>query len=193
MCFVVEGCKILFAISIILWVLASYGSGYGMELDDDSVILPANQTPEQVDQYRIKVSNRRIEASYAAVVGHWIEPVIRPLGYDWKIGIALVCSFAAREVFVSTVATLYSIGNDSEDIQTLQQLMGNEKNEEGGQMFTPAVVWSLLIFYAFAMQCMSTFAVVYRETKSIKWPLLQTVYMTVFAYVSAFIVYQLLS
>ncbi len=191
--FVVEAGKIIFAISIILWVMASYGPGDSMEVAEASVILPANPTPEQVDQYRNKVSNRRIEASYAAVVGHWIEPVIRPLGYDWKIGIALVCSFAAREVFVSTVATLYSIGNDSEDIQTLQQLMGNEKNEEGGQMFTPAVVWSLLIFYAFAMQCMSTIAVVYRETKSIKWPLLQTVYMTVFAYVSAFIVYQLLS
>ena len=191
--FVVEAGKIIFAISIILWVMASYGPGDSMEKAEASVILPTEPTPEQVDQYRNKVSNKRLEASYAAVVGHWIEPVIRPLGYDWKIGIALVCSFAAREVFVSTVATLYSIGNDSEDIQTLQELMGNEKNEEGGQMFTQAVVWSLLIFYAFAMQCMSTIAVVYRETKSIKWPLLQTVYMTVFAYVSAFIVYQLLS
>lgn len=191
--FVVEAGKIIFAISIILWVMASYGPGDSMEKAEASVVLPSNPTEEQLDQYRNEVSNKKLEASYASMVGHWIEPAIRPLGYDWKIGIALVCSFAAREVFVSTVATLYSIGNDSEDIQTLQQLMANERNKEGTKMFTPAVVWSLLVFYAFAMQCMSTIAVVYRETKSLKWPILQTAYMTVFAYVSALIVYQLLS
>src|SRR5690606_27482767 len=191
--FVVEAGKIIFAISIILWVMASYGPPENMAAAEASVVLPANPTEEDLEQYRGEVSNKKLEASYASVVGHWIEPVIRPLGYDWKIGIALVCSFAAREVFVSTVATLYSIGNDSEDITTLKQLMANEKNDRGEKMFTPAVVWSLLLFYAFAMQCMSTIAVVYRETKSIKWPLLQTVYMTIFAYVSALLVYQILS
>lgn len=191
--FVVEAGRIIFAISIILWVMASYGPPEKMAAAEASVIMPDNPTEAEIEHYRGELSNKKLEASYASVVGHWIEPVIRPLGYDWKIGIALVCSFAAREVFVSTVATLYSIGNDSEDIQTLKQLMANEKNDKGEKMFTPAVVWSLLLFYAFAMQCMSTIAVVYRETKSIKWPLLQTVYMTLFAYVSAFLVYQILS
>ncbi|NEN23243.1 ferrous iron transport protein B [Cryomorpha ignava] len=191
--FVVEAGRIILAISIILWVMASYGPPEKMAAAEASVVLPANPTEAELQHYRGELSNKKLEASYAAVVGHWIEPVIRPLGYDWKIGIALVCSFAAREVFVSTVATLYSIGNDSEDITTLKQLMANEKNDQGEKMFTPAVVWSLLIFYAFAMQCMSTIAVVYRETKSIKWPLLQTVYMTVFAYLSALLVYQILS
>ena len=190
--FVVEAGKIILAISVILWVMASYGPGDSMQLAEESVVMPQDPTPEQVNTYRNQISNQRLEASYAAVVGRWIEPAIKPLGYDWKIGIALVCSFAAREVFVSTVATLYSIGNDSEDIKTLQQLMATEKNADGNKMFTPPVIWSLLVFYAFAMQCMSTIAVVYRETKSIKWPLLQTVYMTVFAYVSALLVYQIL-
>src|SRR5690554_1942869 len=191
--FVVEAGRIILAISVILWVMASYGPGDSMQIAEESVVIPENPTTEQVNTYRNEVSNQRLEASYAAVVGHWIEPVIKPLGYDWKIGIALVCSFSAREVFVSTVATLYSIGNDSEDIKTLQHLMATEKNAEGNKMFSPPVIWSLLIFYAFAMQCMSTIAIVYRETKSIKWPLLQTVYMTVFAYVSALLVYQILS
>lgn len=130
--FVVEAGKIILAVSVILWVMASYGPGDSMEMAEDSVAIAQNPTLEQVETYRNEVSNQRLEASYAAVVGHWIEPVIKPLGYDWKIGIALVCSFAAREVFVSTVATLYSIGNDSEDIKTLQQLMATEKNAEVG-------------------------------------------------------------
>lgn len=191
--FVVEAGKIILAISIILWVMASYGPADKMAAAEASVVMPTNPTEEEMDRYRGEVSNKKLEASYASVVGHWIEPVIKPLGYDWKIGIALVSSFAAREVFVSTVATLYSIGNDSEDISTLKELMANEKNDNGEKMFTPAVIWSLLLFYAFAMQCMSTIAVVYRETKSIKWPLIQTVYMTIFAYVSALLVYQILS
>lgn len=191
--FVVEAGKIILAISIILWVMASYGPADKMAAAEASVVMPTNPTEEEMDRYRGEVSNKKLEASYASVVGHWIEPVIKPLGYDWKIGIALVSSFAAREVFVSTVATLYSIGNDSEDISTLKELMANEKNDKGEKMFTPAVIWSLLLFYAFAMQCMSTIAVVYRETKSIKWPLIQTVYMTLFAYLSALLVYQILS
>ena len=191
--FVFQAGKIILAISVILWVLASYGPGDQMERAEASVPKPATPTKTELNLYRNEVSAHRLEASYAGMIGHWIEPVIRPLGFDWKVGIALVCSFAAREVFVSTVATLYSIGDDSDDIQTLQQRMSKEKDAFGNTMFTPAVVWSLLVFYAFAMQCMSTIAIVRRETKSLKWPIIQTIYMTVLAYVCSFAVYHFLS
>jgi ferrous iron transport protein B len=164
-----------------------------MERAASSVALPKVETAEAMHEYHTEVSSKKIQASYAGIVGKWVEPVIRPLGYDWKIGIALICSFAAREVFVSTMATIYSIGADSEDIQTLQQLLSTEKRDDNGEpTFTSATVWSLLVFYAFAMQCMSTIAIVKRETKGWKWPVIQTVYMTVLAYVSALFVYQLL-
>ena len=115
------------------------------------------------------------------------------MGYDWKIGIALITSFAAREVFVSTIVTLYSIGADDEDMQTIRELLATERNPDTGEpVFTLPVVWSLLVFYAFAMQCMSTVAIVKRETKSWKWPIAQLIYMTVLAYVSAYAVYRIL-
>ncbi|MCZ4407621.1 ferrous iron transport protein B [Cryomorphaceae bacterium 1068] len=192
--FVLEAGKIILAISIVLWVLASYGPGDSMEQAASSVALPKVETAEAMHEYHTEVSSKKIQASYAGIVGKWVEPVIRPLGYDWKIGIALICSFAAREVFVSTMATIYSIGADSEDIQTLQQLLSTEKRDDTGEpTFTSATVWSLLVFYAFAMQCMSTIAIVKRETNGWKWPIIQTVYMTALAYVSALFVYQLLS
>lgn len=192
--FVVEAGKIILAISVILWVLASYGPGESMSQAAAKVPEPTVATPEAIEQYETKVSSEKLQASYAGIIGRWIEPAIEPLGYDWKIGIALICSFAAREVFVSTVATIYSIGADSEDIQTLQELLSEEKRDTTGKpTFTPAVVWSLLVFYAFAMQCMSTVAIVKRETKSWKWPVIQTFYMTFLAYLSALAVYQILS
>jgi ferrous iron transport protein B len=192
--FIFEAGKIILAISVILWVLASYGPGDSMEQAASSVEVPRVKTEKAMHEYQAAVSAEKIQASYAGIIGKWVEPVIRPLGYDWKIGIALICSFAAREVFVSTVATIYSIGADSEDIQTLQELLNNETRDDTGEpTFTFATVWSLLVFYAFAMQCMSTIAIVKRETKSWKWPIIQTVYMTVLAYVSALVVYQLLS
>jgi ferrous iron transport protein B len=126
-------------------------------------------------------------------MGRGIEPVIRPLGYDWKIGIALIASFAAREVFVSTIATIYSIGGDPEDDLTIRQKLDQQIRPDGVKVYNTATAFSLMIFYAFAMQCMSTLAVVYRETKGWKWPLIQTVYMTALAYLSALLVYQILS
>ena len=121
-----------------------------------------------------------------------IEPVIAPLGYDWKIGIALITSFAAREVFIGTMATLYSVeGGKSADQQTLRQRMDSAKRADGTKVYTVATGISLMIFYAFAMQCMSTLAIVRRETKSWKWPLIQLIYMTGLAYVLSLIVYQL--
>jgi len=139
------------------------------------------------------VAAYKLENSYAGVIGKFIEPVIRPLGYDWKIGIALITSFAAREVFVGTIATIYSLGH-TEDPQPIRERLENEINPEtGGPRFTMAVGLSLLIFYTFAMQCMSTIAIVKRETGGWKWPLLQLAYMTGLAYLGAFIAYQLLS
>ena len=124
-------------------------------------------------------------------LGRSIESVIKPLGFDWKIGIALITSFAAREVFVGTMATLYSVGDDSGN-STLREKMSNAKKEDGTKVYTLATGLSLLIFYVLAMQCMSTIAIVKRETKSWKWPLIQLAYMSGLAYLCSFIVYQLL-
>ena len=126
-------------------------------------------------------------------MGKSIEPVIKPLGYDWKIGIALITSFAAREVFVGTLATIYSVEADDENTTTIKQKMASEVNATGGKLFNFPVGMSLLVFYAFAMQCMATLAIVKRETKSWKWPLIQLFGMTGLAYISSFIIYQILS
>ena len=191
--FVWEAGKVILAVSVVLWVLASYGPGDSMEQAEAKVRATETtaRTPQEVDNL---VASVRLEHSYAGKLGHWIEPAIRPLGYDWKIGIALITSFAAREVFVGTMATLYSVGSDFEDDSTIKSRMREEVNPTTGRrQFTPAVAFSLLVFYAFAMQCMSTIAIVYRETKGWTWPLIQTVYMTALAYVSALVVYQVLS
>ena len=131
--------------------------------------------------------------SYAGKLGKLLEPVIRPLGYDWKIGIALITSFAAREVFVGTVATIYSLGSTDDETTVRERLMKEVNPETGGPRFTPAVGFSLLLYYTFAMQCMSTLAVVYRETKGWRWPVIQMIYMTVLAYLTAFIAFQVLN
>ena len=127
------------------------------------------------------------------ILGHWIEPAIRPLGYDWKIGIGLVTSFAAREAFVGTMATIYSVDGGDEDTSTIRERMSASKNSRTGlPVYTFATGISLMLFYAFAMQCMSTVAIVYRETKGWKWPVIQLVYMTAMAYFAALIAYQVL-
>ena len=133
-----------------------------------------------------------MENSFAGILGKTIEPVISPLGYDWKIGIALITSFAAREVFVGTMATLYSVGDDGENNVLLQDKMKAAVYPDGRPVFNLASGISLMIFYAFAMQCMSTLAVVRRETQSWKWPTIQFLYMTGIAYVLSFIVYHLI-
>src|SRR5205809_1365860 len=134
----------------------------------------------------------KLENSYAGILGKSIEPAITPLGYDWKIGIALITSFAAREVFVGTMATLYSVGEDDRNSFKLQDKMKAAKKEDGTPLYTLATGVSLMIFYLFAMQCMSTLAVVRRETRSWKWPLIQLVYMTGLAYIMSLIAYQVL-
>jgi ferrous iron transport protein B len=125
------------------------------------------------------------------MLGKVIEPAIRPLGYDWKIGIALITSFAAREVFVGTIATIYSVGNTDDEVAISSTLAGQTNGETGKKTYTMAVVLSLLVFYAFAMQCISTLAVTYRETKSLKWPVVQFLYMSGFAYLMSLIIFQI--
>lgn len=193
--FVFEAGKIILAISIVLWVLASYGPGDVMENAEATVLEQSANLRLTKEGLADRVAAYKLEHSYAGIIGKSIEPVIKPLGYDWKIGIALITSFAAREVFVGTIATIYSIGSVEEsDTSTIKERLQQEVNTEtGGPRFTPAVGFSLLIFYAFAMQCMSTLAVVYRETKGWKWPMIQLTYMTILAYVSALIVFQALS
>lgn len=192
--FVLEAGKVILAISIILWVLASYGPGDKLENAREYVLQDAANQRLTEQALEDRIAAFRLENSYAGIIGKAIEPVIKPLGYDWKIGIALITSFAAREVFVGTIATIYSIGSvGEEDEVTIKSRLREEINPEtGGPRYTPAVGLSLLIFYTFAMQCMSTLAIVYRETKGWKWPLLQLTYMTGLAYLSAFIVYQVL-
>jgi len=191
--FVFEAGKIILAISIVLWVLASYGPSD--EIARATQDLESNPSFQQLspEEQHDRVASTRLEHSYAGVIGRSIEPVIRPLGYDWKIGIALITSFAAREVFVATMATIYSIGS-AEDQTTIRERLANEVNPEtGGPRFTTAVGVSLLIFYTFAMQCMSTLAVVRRETNGWKWPMIQLLVMTCLAYVSALAAYQWLA
>lgn len=193
--FVIEAGKVIMAISIVLWVLASYGPGDKIENARENVLAESANLRLTEQGLEDRIAAYKLENSYAGVIGKALEPAIEPLGYDWKIGIALITSFAAREVFVGTMATIYSIGSAATDgDSTIKTRMKEEINPEtGGPRFTPAVGFSLLIFYLFAMQCMSTLAVVYRETGGWKWPILQLLYMTVLAYVSAWIVFQAMS
>lgn len=179
--FVLGAGKIILIISLILWFLASFGPGEGKTASNDSSVSTLiHEKPP-------------LEKSFAGILGKSIEPAIAPLGFDWKIGIALICSFAAREVFVGTMATIYSIEDDS-DVASVRTQMAHERNAETGKLvYNPATTWSLLIFYVFAMQCMSTLAVVKRETKSWKWPIIQFVMMTGIAYLGSLLVYQLLA
>jgi len=195
--FVFEAGKVILAISIILWVLAAYGPGDKMANAKDKVLEQTKGVQLSDQELENRIASYKLEHSYAGAIGKAIEPLIKPIGYDWKIGIALITSFAAREVFVGTMATIYSIGavdDSAAGETTIKERLREEVNPDtGGPRFTPAVGFSLLVFYTFAMQCMSTIAVVYRETKGWKWPLIQFVYMTGLAYISAFAVFHLLS
>lgn len=191
--FVYDAGKVIMVISLILWALSTYGPGKKMEevaRDYDAQI--AAKPNQAADLSRHK-NAALLENSYAGIIGKWIEPAIRPLGYDWKIGIALVTSFAAREVFVGTMATLYSVeGGSDADESTLSSKMRKATRDDGSKVYTLASGLSLMIFYVLAMQCMSTLAVVKRETRSWKWPVIQFAYMTILAYCMSFLAYQLL-
>ena len=187
--FVFGAGKIILAVSILLWVLASYGPGDSFANAEE--IVSSSHTNLDAETLDAKITAYKLENSYIGTFGKFIEPTIKPLGYDWKIGIALLTSFAAREVFVGTLATIYSVG--SEDEATLKEKMKKEINKDTLQpVFNFPTGISLLLFYAFAMQCMSTVAIVKKETNGWKWPLVQMFGMTIFAYLVALVTYQIL-
>ncbi|MBL7764425.1 MAG: ferrous iron transporter B, partial [Chitinophagaceae bacterium] len=190
--FVFEAGKVIMIISLVLWALSSFGPKEKMQQVhlqyQEQLAQPAADTVLAQEQY----ASAKLSNSYVGIMGKAIEPVLTPLGYDWKIGIALIASFAAREVFVGTMATLYSVEDDGEENRPLKEKMRTAVREDGSPVYNLASGVSLMIFYVFAMQCMSTLAVVKRETKSWKWPVIQLVYMTGLAYLLSFIAYQLL-
>jgi ferrous iron transport protein B len=191
--FVWDAGKIILAISVILWALATYGPGNRMEDAGKKArieFLEKGFSEEEVDQF---VASVKLENSYIGIMGKAIEPVIEQMGYDWKIGISLITSFAAREVFVGSMATIYAVQDDGETNRPLIEKMRAEKRSDGTPVYTLASGASLMVFYVFAMQCMATLAVVKRETKSWKWPLIQMGYMGVLAYLAAWITFIVLS
>lgn len=190
--FLFDAGKIIVAISIVLWVLSSYGPSNTFEKIEEKYAVETDNYPSLSEkEINTLISAEKLEASYAGIIGKTIEPLIQPIGFDWKIGISLVTSFAAREVFVGTMATLYSVGDEDNTMSIREKMMKAKNAETGEKLYSTATTMSLLLFYAFAMQCMATLAVVYRETKSIKWPLIQLTYMGVLAYLSSFIVYHI--
>ncbi len=190
--FVLDAGKIIMIISLVLWALSSFGPGNTMQEIEAKYEQLKAQPGADVEQLDKAWHTEKLESSFAGIIGKSIEPAITPLGYDWKIGIALVTSFAAREVFVGTMATLYSVGDNDDDGMLLKEKMKSAVRPDGTPVFTLASGLSLLIFYVFAMQCMSTLAVVKRETRSWKWPVIQLIYMTGLAYLLSLLVYQLL-
>jgi len=191
--FVIGAGKIILAISVVLWFLASYGPND--KFDNAEKYVSQNNQNQDADlseeEYSTQVASYKLRHSYIGYMGKSIEPIVQPLGYDWKIGIAIITSFAAREVFVGSLATIYSVGSENEE--TIKNRMTQEINPvSGGKIFNLASGISLLLFYAFALQCMSTLAVVKRETNTWKWPMLQLVIMSVFAYIVSLIAYQIL-
>ena len=189
--FVTEAGKIILAFSVLLWLLASFGPGDQFS-QAEAIVTEAHLNQSLEDEVlESKIVAFRLEHSYIGILGKTMEPLIRPLGYDWKIGIALISSFAAREVFVGSLATIYSVGSEEET--PIKNRMMQEKRANGQPVFDFATGISLMLFYAFAMQCMSTLAIVKKETNSWRWPMLQLGFMTFIAYLSALSAYQILS
>jgi ferrous iron transport protein B len=189
--FVRDAGKVIMVISLLLWGLASFGPPGRMHaIEEKYTALRLNTSANKAETERAHATEK-LENSFAGIMGRAFEPMIKPLGYDWKIGIALITSFAAREVFVGTMATLYSVGDEEASHETLRQKMALARKADGTPVYTLATGLSLLIFYVFAMQCMSTLAVVRRETRSWKYPVIQFAYMFFIAYVCSFIVFQL--
>ncbi|MFZ1261056.1 MAG: ferrous iron transport protein B [Chitinophagaceae bacterium] len=189
--FVFDAGKVIMIISLVLWALCSFGPGNSMQKVSQRFEQLKSQPGANATQLDKDFQTAKLESSYAGILGKTIEPAIAPLGYDWKIDIALITSFAAREVFVGTMATLYSVGDADEGSLLLKENMKTAVRPDGKPVFNLASGLSLMIFYVFAMQCMSTLAVVKRETKSWKWPVIQLVYMTALAYLMSWVVYNL--
>lgn len=188
--FVTEAGKIILAISVLLWFMASFGPGENFANAEEIISQQYASQSMSKTEFENKVASFRLENSYIGILGKTVAPLIRPLGYDWKIGIALISSFAAREVFVGTLATIYSVEQD--ETETIKKRMGRELRSDGTLLFNTATGVSLMLFYAFAMQCMSTLAIVKKETNSWKWPAIQLFSMSIIAYIVALITYQIL-
>ncbi len=191
--FVVEAGKVILVISMVLWFLASYGPKSAMESAEEMAKVEAQSANLNDEQAADLLAAKKMEASFAGHLGKAIEPAIQPLGFDWRIGIALITSFAAREVFVGTMATIYSIGSQDDEFSIKEKMAKVTDPRTGKKVYTLATSLSLLVFYVFAMQCMSTLAVVKRETKSWKWPALQFIYMSALAYFGSLIVFSIFS
>ena len=189
--FVVEAGKIILAISILLWIMASFGPGKEFNNAEEIVIENSIGKNFSEEELNASIAAYKLEHSFIGILGKSIEPAIAPLGFDWKIGIALISSFAAREVFVATLATIYSVGNDGEE--TIKNRMAAETKANGKRLFDLPTGVSLMLFYAFALQCMSTLAIVKKETNGWKWTMIQLFSMTFIAYLSALTVYQILA
>lgn len=192
--FVFDAGKVIMMISLLLWALSTYGPKQKMANVSAKYEQLVKENPQQVNELNKQRKTELLQSSFAGTLGKAIEPAIRPLGYDWKIGIALITSFAAREVFVGTMATLYSVGEGAdENDNTLRKKMAAAVRPDGSKVYSLASGLSLLVFYVLAMQCMSTLAVVKRETRSWKWPIIQFIYMTGLAYLMSWMVYVLFS
>ncbi len=187
--FVRDAGRVIIMISLLLWFLSSYGPGERMKKTEEKYALLEQQLPQKKDSLQRQFSSEKLQNSYAGILGKAIEPAIKPLGYDWKIGIALITSFAAREVFVGTMATLYSV--EENDNKSLKEKIQASRWEDGSKVYTLPAALSLMVFYVLAMQCMSTLAVVKRETKTWKWPVFQFIYMTGLAYIMSWVVFRL--
>lgn len=191
--FVFDAGKVILAVSIVLWAMASFGPSDRIETAVQKIEKPSSSEPEIMELYDQQIASAKLENSYMGILGKTIEPVIKPIGYDWKIGISLLTSFAAREVFVGSMATIYSVHDDGDTNLGLLEKMRNEKWADGKPVYSTATGISLMVFYVYAMQCMATLAIVKRETKSWKWPLIQILYMGALAYLASFAVFHLFS
>lgn len=191
--FLLDAGKVILAISVILWALATFGPSQDMYLAEQRATIQAKEQHLSVEEKDQLIASTKLEHSYIGHLGKWLEPAIQPLGYDWKIGISLITSFAAREVFVGSLATIYAVHDESEENKRLMDRLKQEKRADGTPVYSLASGVSLMVFYVFAMQCMATLAVVKKETFSWKWPILQMVFMGALAYFSAMLTFQLMA
>jgi ferrous iron transport protein B len=191
--FIFEAGKVILAISIILWGLATFGPSNKMDVAVSKLKSEVSFQHLSEEKQETKIASEKLANSYIGIIGKGIEPLIKPLGYDWKIGISLITSFAAREVFVGSLATIYSVHNDEGENKPLMERLKNETRDDGTKVYTLGTGISLMVFYVYAMQCMATLAVVKRETKSWKWPIFQLVFMGVLAYLGALVAFTIFS
>lgn len=191
--FVFEAGKVILAISILLWFLATFGPSNRMDTAVIKLKKEASFVNLPVEKQQHRIASEKLANSYIGIIGKGIEPIIRPLGYDWKIGISLITSFAAREVFVGSLATIYAVNDDGGENKTLLDRLKAEEHADGTKVYSLATGVSLMVFYVYAMQCMATLAVVKRETKTWQWPIFQILFMGALAYLGSLIVFNLFS